>query len=430
MSSQLTVLSLITKAPMESHELIDAFESLAIEDFGEPLQEYFNWLRTKFNAGQSIYQDDLVLYHDSDKYMGLITSQSGTFSYKNLPVFIKQMKNERYTVELRQYFAKCIGSLNQQGVTVEEKVNQVLEIPFPREWEHTKSNLKTFPSEWNKILESWDSPPELGEKTGLPNLDKIIMGNNSFGVPSNGMIAVIGGTKQGKSTVALTMFLERAQENQSSLVFSMEVSANEITRNLLAQKAQVPRGDIVRKKPHVLDKLIKAGAEIAKKNIQIYDTPSMSLEFILLTARIEAKKRPIKTIMIDYLTLIKRPSSNARSDEVWGEMVKSLGQLAKEIDCVVIIVSQINRNVESRNNKRPTINDTRDTSQLQFQCHLMLGVYMHSRILEGHDRQIEVSILAQRNGTVGETVYFDAVGGNISPKSKEEAELYNKLIEL
>ena len=55
---------------------------------------------------------------------------------------------------------------------------------------------------------------------------------------------------------------------------------------------------------------------------------------------------------------------------------------------------------------------------------------MHPRILEGHDRQIEVSILANRNGTVGETVYFDAVGGNISPKSKEEAELYNKLIEL
>ena len=430
MSSQLTVLSLITKAPMESHELIDAFESLAIEDFGKPLQEYFTWLRAKFNAGQSIYQDDLVLYHDSDKYMQLITSQSGTFSYKNLPVFIKQMKNERYTFELRQYFANCIGSLNQQGVAVEDKVKQVLEIPFPREWEHTKSNQKTFSSELNKILESWDSPPELGEKTGLPNLDKILMSNNSFGVPSNGMIAVIGGTKQGKSTVALTMLLERAQENQSSLIFSMEVSANEITRNLLAQKAQVTRGEIVRKQPYILDKIIKAGAEISKKNIQIYDTPSMSLEFILLTARIEAKKRPIKTIMIDYLTLIKRPKSTARTDELWGEMIIRLRQLAKEIDCVVIIVSQINRNVESRSNKRPTVNDTRDTSQLQFDCHLMLGVYMHPRILDGHDRQIEVSILANRNGTKDETVYFDAVGGNISPKSKEEAELYNKLIEL
>ena len=430
MNSQLTVLSLMIKAPTESTELIDAFESLAIEDFGEPLREYFTWLLTKFNAGQSIYQDDLVLYHDSDKYMGLITTQSGTFSYKNLPVFIKQMKNERYAFELRQYYATCIGILNQQGVPVEDKISQVSETSIPKEWEYAQSHMKTTDSEFNKILEPWDDPPELGEKTGLPNLDKIIMGNNSFGVPSNGMIAVIGGTKQGKSTVALTMFLERAEENKSSLIFSMEVSASEIARNLLAQKAQVPRGDIVRKKSYVLDKITKAIPEINKKNIQMYDTPSMSLEFILLTARIEAKKRPIKTIMIDYLTLIKRPSSNARSDEVWGEMVKSLRQLAKEINCVVIIVSQINRNVESRTNKRPTINDTRETSQLQFECHLMLGVYMHPTILEGYDRQIEVSILAQRNGTVGETVYFDAVGGNISPKSKEEAELYNKLIEL
>lgn len=133
----------------------------------------------------------------------------------------------------------------------------------------------------------------------------------------------------------------------------------------------------------------------------IDSTPSIDLNHIIAECRkVKRVKGQIGLIAIDYLTLIKAGQAERR-DIAYGDITTGLKNLAKEMDCVVLLLTQLNRKLEDRVDKRPTPADSRDTGQIEQDCDVWIGLY--------------------RDGNTG-TAYAQLVNSYIKNISKGEVE--------
>ncbi|VED54090.1 DnaB domain-containing protein [Klebsiella aerogenes] len=110
------------------------------------------------------------------------------------------------------------------------------------------------------------------------------------------------------------------------------------------------------------------GALIDTNNLLIDDTPGISLAHVMAESRrIKRERGKVGMILVDYLTLMTADKAE-RNDLAYGLITKGLKTLAKELDCVVVLLTQLNRELEKRTNKRPLPSDSRDTGQIEQDC--------------------------------------------------------------
>jgi replicative DNA helicase len=157
------------------------------------------------------------------------------------------------------------------------------------------------------------------------------------------------------------------RQNLASAIFSLEMSKVEIVMRLLAAEARVPL--------HVLrsgqlsdddwTKLARRMGEISEAPLFVDDTPNMSLMEIRAKSRRLKQRYDLKLIVVDYLQLMTSPKRvESRQQEV-AELSRGLKLLAKEVDCPVVAVSQLNRGPEQRTDKRPQLSDLRESGSIE-----------------------------------------------------------------
>ncbi len=157
------------------------------------------------------------------------------------------------------------------------------------------------------------------------------------------------------------------RHNFASAIFSLEMSKVEIVMRLLSAEARVPL--------HVLrsgqlsdddwTKLARRMGEISEAPLFVDDTPNMNLMEIRAKARRLKQRHDLKLVVVDYLQLMSSPKRvESRQQEV-AELSRGLKLLAKEIDCPVVAVSQLNRGPEQRNDKRPQLSDLRESGSIE-----------------------------------------------------------------
>jgi replicative DNA helicase len=157
------------------------------------------------------------------------------------------------------------------------------------------------------------------------------------------------------------------RNNLASAIFSLEMSKVEIVMRLLAAESRVPL--------HVLrsgqlsdddwTKLARRMGEISEAPLFVDDTPNMNLMEIRAKARRLRQRHDLKLIVVDYLQLMTSPKRvESRQQEV-AELSRGLKLLAKEVDCPVIAVSQLNRGPEQRTDKRPQLSDLRESGSIE-----------------------------------------------------------------
>ncbi len=157
------------------------------------------------------------------------------------------------------------------------------------------------------------------------------------------------------------------RHNLASAIFSLEMSKVEIVMRLLSAEARVPL--------HVLrsgqlsdddwTKLARRMGEISEAPLFVDDTPNMTLMEIRAKARRLKQRNDLKLIVVDYLQLMSSPKRvESRQQEV-AELSRGLKLLAKEVDCPVIAVSQLNRGPEQRTDKRPQLSDLRESGSIE-----------------------------------------------------------------
>jgi replicative DNA helicase len=170
------------------------------------------------------------------------------------------------------------------------------------------------------------------------------------------------------STVAMDFARSASvRHNMSSVIFSLEMSKIEIVTRLLAAEARVPM--------HVLrsgqlsdddwTRLARRMGEISEAPVFVDDTPNMTLMEIRAKARRLRQRHDLRLVVVDYLQLMTSPKRvESRQQEV-ADLSRGLKLLAKEIECPVIAVSQLNRGPEQRTDKRPQLSDLRESGSIE-----------------------------------------------------------------
>ncbi|MEV6814617.1 replicative DNA helicase [Micromonospora sp. NPDC051296] len=208
-----------------------------------------------------------------------------------------------------------------------------------------------------------------GVPTGFTDLDRLLNG-----LHAGQLIIVAGRPGLGKSTASMDFARNAAiRANQASAIFSLEMSKVEIVMRLLSAEARVPL--------HVLrsgqlsdddwTKLARCMGEISEAPLFVDDTPSMNLMEIRAKARRLKQRHDLKLIVVDYLQLMTSPKRTESRQQEVADLSRGLKLLAKEVECPVIAVSQLNRGPEQRTDKRPQLSDLRESGCLTAETRLI-----------------------------------------------------------
>lgn len=188
----------------------------------------------------------------------------------------------------------------------------------------------------------------------------------------------------GKTSFALSIARNCATQGHPVLLFSLEMGASQLAERLLCAEAKVDstslrRGQLQRQD---LTNMTYGADTLSKAPIVIDDTPALSLRELRASARrFTADKElnkdgKISLIVIDYLQLMqgRRDRSTSREQEI-SEISRGLKQLSKELHCPIIALSQLNRSLESRPDKRPLLSDLRESGAIEQDADLILFIY-------------------------------------------------------
>lgn len=244
-----------------------------------------------------------------------------------------------------------------------------------------------------------------GVPTGFTDLDK-----KTSGLQGGDLVIVAGRPSMGKTSFAMNL-VEYAAINQDLpvAVFSMEMPGAQLATRLLASLSRVNSGKLRTGQLDSEDwpKLTSAVGILQDKNIYIDDTPALSpLEVRTRARRLAAEhEHGLGLIMLDYLQLMRGNDTGGgenRTMEI-SNITRSLKGLAKELDCPIIVLSQLNRSLEQRPNKRPVMSDLRESGAIEQDADVIMFIYRHEVYEPETDQKglAEIIIGKQRNGPIG-----------------------------
>lgn len=250
-----------------------------------------------------------------------------------------------------------------------------------------------------------------GEATGYTELDNMLSGLNK-----GDLVIVAGRPSMGKTTLAMNIAEHVAVKGEKTVaVFSMEMPTEQLTMRLFASMGRVPLGDIRSGKINENDWARVAGSvkSLSKSSLHMDDSGNQTPNQIRAKCRRLARdsKDGLGLIVIDYLQLMTTEgSSENRTNEVT-KISRQLKAIAKEMDCPVIALSQLNRSLEKRTDKRPIMSDLRESGAIEQDADVIAFVYRDEVYNEESPDKgtAEVIIAKQRNGAIG-TVKLAFIG--------------------
>jgi len=240
-----------------------------------------------------------------------------------------------------------------------------------------------------------------GTATGYTELDE-----KTSGLNEGDLIIVAGRPAMGKTTFSMNIAEHVALNEKPVVIFSMEMPAEQLILRMFASNGRVPLSDIRTGKIRDKDwpRVAMAVKAFSKTKLFIDDTAGQSpTEIRAKTRRLAREHGQLGVIVIDYLQLMQTGTkSDNRAAEI-SEISRSLKGLAKELKCPVIALSQLNRSLEQRPNKRPIMSDLRESGAIEQDADIIIFIYRDEVYDEDSpDKgQAEVIIGKQRNGPIG-----------------------------
>lgn len=241
-----------------------------------------------------------------------------------------------------------------------------------------------------------------GLTTGFPALDSM-----TAGLQPGDLIIVAARPSMGKTAISLNIAEHVAIESKKNvLFFSLEMINNQLGTRLLASVSRInqQRVKIGRINDHEWQRLTDAVGKLASSGIYLDESSSISATEIRARARrLHRECGGLHLIVIDYLQLIQTSGKSDNRAFELAEVSRALKMLAKELHVPVIALSQLNRSLEQRPNKRPIMSDLRDSGGIEQDADLILFVYRDEVYHEDSpDKGIaELVVGKQRNGPTG-----------------------------
>jgi replicative DNA helicase len=259
----------------------------------------------------------------------------------------------------------------------------------------------------DRVQELHDSGAQevTGVRTGFYKLDRM-----TAGLQKGDLIVLAARPSMGKTAFALNIAEHVAvQEGLPVLVFSMEMGASQLALRLVGSLGRIDQGNLRtgRLKNEEWERLTEAVEKLGQVQMYIDETAGLTSSELRARARRMARQfgGTLGLIVVDYLQLMSGSSSSEenRATEI-GEISRGLKSLAKELQCPVMALSQLNRSVESRTDKRPMMSDLRESGAIEQDADIITFIYRDEYYTKDACKEpgvAEIIIAKQRNGPVG-----------------------------
>lgn len=240
-----------------------------------------------------------------------------------------------------------------------------------------------------------------GISVGISSVDKML-----GGLHSSDLIIVAARPSVGKS--AFVFDLGRhvgVNEKKSVLIFSLEMPAIQVIERMLAQQAEIDLWNIRLGKLSDRDykKFAEGMSQVSRSSIYVDDTASVTLQNVRSKARKLKMEKGLDLIIIDYLQLMQTPGkSDNRAFEI-GEISRSLKILARELNIPIVVLSQLNRAVETRQEKIPQLSDLRESGSIEQDADVVifLGRDIAAEVNDDKSSIVDIFVAKHRNGPTG-----------------------------
>jgi replicative DNA helicase len=273
----------------------------------------------------------------------------------------------------------------------------------------------------------------LGMPYGLVDVDSKLLG-----AQKGNLIVIAARPSMGKSALALCFSRNLSKAGYAGVFYSLEMGDVELTQRMIADEIfddgrmtywQIRSG---RFHESVFKRITEAAERLSGLPLVIEQQPGLSVSQIAARARQRKRRGKLDFMVIDHLGLIASSGrySGSRVNEI-GEMTAGLKGLAKELDCAVILLSQLNRTVEGREDKRPRLSDLRESGAIEQDADVVIMLYRKAYYLErsepqagtaehvvwvtemeGCHNELHLLIEKQRAGPVGTVKVFCDIGSN------------------
>lgn len=240
-----------------------------------------------------------------------------------------------------------------------------------------------------------------GVTTGFRELD-----NRTSGLQKSDLIILAARPAMGKTAFALSLTLNAAVKgNASVMVFSMEMSKEQLGQRLLSMQSKVEMqklktGKLERRD---WDDINMALGVLSSANINIDDTAGISIMEMKSKCRRLKAEEGLDLVVIDYLQLMTpEGKSDSRTQEI-SVISRNLKLLARELDCPVLVLSQLSRAPEQRTDHRPMLSDLRESGSIEQDADIVIFLYRDDYYNEDTDSpgECEVIVAKQRSGPTG-----------------------------
>lgn len=246
-----------------------------------------------------------------------------------------------------------------------------------------------------------------GLSTGFPDLDQI-----TCGLQNSDLIIIAARPSMGKTTLALNIAQHIAvNEKLPTAVFSLEMSKDQLAQRILCAQAGIDANRL--RQGYLSDedypRLTRAAGPLSAAPLFIDDTPAISALEMRARARRLKAEHGLAAVFIDYLQLMRGSERTENRQQEISAISRSLKALAKELNIPVIALSQLSREVEKRDKKRPVLSDLLESGGIEANADVVAFIYREGYYNEEAENKplTEVIVAKQRNGPVGKIqLYF------------------------
>jgi len=284
---------------------------------------------------------------------------------------------------------------NDVAKAVDEAIQHRVQNPIQHVYESLK---KTF----SNIERQRETKSVLtGVDTGFEAINAM-----TNGLQLADLIIVAGRPSMGKTALALNMATNAVKRAGTGVViFSLEMSADQLNRRLLSSEAGVfghKLRDPKRLEDEDFGRIIEAADRFHKAPIYIDDSPEPNVLDIRARSRSLKRKVDIGLIIVDYLQIMPELDPKASRERQIAENTRRLKALAKDLNVPVVVLSQLNRGPENRQDKRPELRDLRESGAIEQDADLIMFLYREGAYNPtSADNTAEVIFGKQRNGPIG-----------------------------
>jgi replicative DNA helicase len=243
-----------------------------------------------------------------------------------------------------------------------------------------------------------------GVPTGFKDLDRKLAGLH----PAN-LIVVAARPSMGKSALALNIAQNVAESGVPAAFFTLEMSREEVVRRLLSSMASVDSTKLTTGQlgPEMWQKLARESSRLYEMPFFVDDSPDLTVTAIRAKCRRLKRASDLGLVVVDYLQLMQGPTRSDNRQQEIAEISRSLKNLARELHVPVIAVSQLNRQLEQRENKRPRLGDLRESGAIEQDADIVMFIYRdeyyNPESAEGRGIA-EVDVAKHRAGATGKVM--------------------------